>query len=164
MKLCITGHDFSGKSTLLKELYKEEDNGKLSYIHLSYREPTDLDFYYKTLMFSNFIMDRCYLDELIYPEIFNREQNLTKEEAKFLYDASVKLGITTLIVECSDDEILKNRVNFRAGQEESEVLNNLYLLRDKYREVAKMFDIPILDTSNMTLEEEKEYVRKLLTK
>ena len=163
MKLIITGHDFSGKSTLLKELFKEEDNGKLSYIHLSYNEPTDFNFYYNTLQFNNFIMDRCYLDELIYPEIFHRKPGLTLQEAKLLYDVSKLLGITTVILECNNEELDK-RILERKGQEEPEVLEGVYKIRYLYQKVAEELGIPILDTSNMTLEEEKEYVRKLLTK
>ena len=63
MKLIITGHDYAGKSTILKELWKKYDNGKMSYIHLSYREPTNYRFYKSTLRYSNFLMDRCFLDE-----------------------------------------------------------------------------------------------------
>lgn len=165
MRLCITGHDFSGKSSLLKDIYRtEKRNDKLSYIHLSYREPTTFEFYKNTLMFDNFLMDRCYLDELIYPKVFNREPNLSLDEAKKLYELSVSRDIFTIIVECADDKELEKRVKVRGVEEESEVLKNLKFIRDEYKKLASIFGIAVMDTSHLTLGEEREYIKTLMLK
>ena len=149
MRLIITGHDYSGKSTMLKEVWDSFDNRKASYIHLSYREPTNYDFYYQTLMFDNFVMDRCFLDELIYPEVFNRKPNLTEEEAsRLLYECEAR-QIKILILECSDEEI-KKRIESRKEKEEQEVLDNILKIKERYREIARKFNIPILDTTNLS--------------
>jgi len=153
MKIIITGHDYSGKSTVLERLFKENNNGKMSYIHLSYREPTNFDFYKQTLEYSNFIMDRCFLDELIYPEIFNRKGNLSLEEATKLRDLVEEKGIKLYIFECSDEE-LKRRIMLRTDiEEEPEVLSQINAIKQKYRLFAEYFGIPIIDTTGKTFED-----------
>lgn len=152
MKLILTGHDYAGKSTILKELWKREDNGKMSYIHLSYREPTNKEFYSQTLEYSNFLMDRCFLDELIYPYVFKRERNLSDEEAIDLLNKCREKGITLVIVACSIEE-LKRRIETRKDiREEPEVLANLVLIRNMYFDLAKKLGIPVVDTSGKTPE------------
>lgn len=152
MKVIITGHDYSGKSTVLKKLFKENDNGKMSYIHLSYREPTDFDFYKQTLEYSNFIMDRCFLDELIYPEIFNRKGNLSLEEATELINIVQEKDIKLFVFECSDEE-LKRRILERTDiTEEPEVLAQINAIKQKYRLIADYFNLPIIDTTDKTPE------------
>ena len=149
MKLIITGHDYSGKSTMLRDLWGTFDNRSASFIHLSYREPTNYEFYNQTLEFSNFLMDRCFLDELIYPEVFNREPNLTEEEAEQLMAKCEALQIKILILECSDEEI-ERRIKLRKEKEEPEVLDNILLIKKRYREIASKFGIPIVDTTNLS--------------
>lgn len=156
MRLIITGHDFAGKSTILKEIYKREDSSSLSYMHLSYREPTDYEFYKNTLMFSNFLMDRCFLDELIYPMVFKRKQNLNIEEARDLVNFCKEQDIKIIILECSNKEI-ERRINLRS-EEEPEVLENIKLIKSGYRWLAEKFDIPIIDTTDIPI---KEVIEKI---
>lgn len=161
MKLIITGHDFSGKSTILKELYKDFDNGKMSYIHLSYREPTTEEFYHNTLQFSNFIMDRCFLDELIYPEVFNREAHLDYLGAERLLEEATILGITVIVMICSEDAI-RERITKRNTLEEEEVLNNIFRIRQMYLDLAVKYSLPVINTTDLEIGEEKERILKLL--
>ena len=162
MKLILTGHDYAGKSTILKRVFQENDNGKMSYIHLSYREPTTFDFYTNTLEYSNFVMDRCFLDELIYPMIFGRQQGINKHEAKELLKKCEEKGITLGIVVCSQEEItrrIKERVDIK---EEPEVLQNIFLIKKMYEYLATEFNIPLIDTTNKTPDEVVEEVNKLV--
>lgn len=153
MKLILTGHDYAGKSTILKELWKKEDNGKMSYIHLSYREPTDKNFYSRTLDFSNFLMDRCFLDELIYPNVFHRKQNITWEDANDLVTKCNENGITLAVVTC-DEETLKDRIKLRTEiQEEPEVLQNILTIKRMYRDIADLYQLPVINTTGKTPEE-----------
>lgn len=161
MKLIITGHDFSGKSTILKEIWKKENNDKMSYIHLSYREPTDYNFYNRTLDFSNFIMDRCFIDEIIYPEVFNRVPKLSYEGVKNLIDKCNREDINIIIFTCSNEEI-KNRIIKRGTYEEPEVLNNIFKIKEKYKYIAEFFNIPLLDTTNKSIEEITEEVYSII--
>lgn len=166
-KIIITGHDYAGKSTVLAELWNRINTGKESYIHLSYREPTDLDFYRKTLKFHNFLMDRCFLDELIYPVIFNRPGNLTLKEAEVLMEDVALNNIEMYILECTDDEIQKRILKRTDIQEEPEVLMNILKIKELYRQFAKHFSIPIIDTTNKSVEEiisEMESYNKQKTK
>ena len=158
MKLIVTGHDFSGKSTFLKTLYNELNDEKMSFIHLSYREPTDYTFYDQILNFSNFIMDRSFLDELIYAPVFGRFAFLNDDDVFNLINKTDKLGIKIFIFECSDNEI-KNRILKRNHiQEEPEVLENISYIKEQYRKLAEKYGIKIIDTTDKTYKE----LRKLI--
>ena len=149
MKLIVTGHDFSGKSTFLKTLYNEINDDKMSYIHLSYREPTDYTFYNQVLNFSNFIMDRSFLDEVVYAPVFGRILGLSDLDILQLLNKVNKLDIKFIIFECTDEE-LNRRVKKRISnqEEEPEVLENLKYIKEQYRKLAEKYNIKIIDTTN----------------
>lgn len=158
MKLIVTGHDFSGKSTFLKTLYNELNDEKMSFIHLSYKEPTDYTFYDQILNFSNFIMDRSFLDELIYAPVFGRTKFLNDDEVFNLINKTDELGIKIFIFECSDNEI-KNRILKRDHiQEEPEVLENISYIKEQYRKLAEKYGIKIIDTTDKTYKELRKLV------
>ena len=153
MKTIITGHDYAGKSTVLQKLWNDNNDGKMSYIHLSYKEPTNFEFYKNTLEFSNFLMDRCFLDELIYPKVFNRKGNLSINEVAVLLEIMREKDINMYVLECSDEEI-KRRILSRSNiEEEPEVLKQIHEIKQKYRFFANYFEIPIIDTTNKSLDE-----------
>lgn len=156
MKLIITGHDFSGKTTFLKNLYNELNDNKLNYIHLSYKDPTTYDFYKNILLFNNFIMDRCFIDELIYPTIFSRDRKLKFNEATKLINFINDNDIQLFLFECSDKEI-KRRINLR-NDEELEVLEHIYDIKKLYKMLANIYKIPIIDTTNKTYDEIKKEI------
>ena len=105
-------------------------------------------------------MDRCFLDELIYPEIFNRPGNLAFNEAAVLLDEMKKNNISMFVFECTDEEII-NRMNKRTDiEEEPEVLAQIKSIKQRYRFFANYFGIPIIDTTGKTYEEIKEEMIK----
>ena len=161
-KLILTGHDYSGKSSVLSRIWKEKNDGKMSYIHLSYREPTNKEFYSNTLEFSNFIMDRCFLDELIYPIVFGRKQNLSRLEARELVDKCRDKKIPIIILTCSEEEIMNRIVKRKEVEEEPEVLKNILLIKDMYKQVADYYGLPVIDTTGKTIEEVYEEVEDYL--
>ena len=164
MKLIVTGHDYSGKSTILDKIFREDSTGKMSYIHLSYREPTTFEFYKNTLEFSNFVMDRCFLDEAIYPEVFKRPMGLSFNELAVLLEIVENKDITLIIFECSDEEI-KNRISKRTDiEEEPEVLEQIFNIKRKYRFFANYFNLPIIDTTGKSLEEIESEVNNIVDK
>lgn len=153
MKLILTGHDYAGKSTVLNELWRYNNNGKMSYIHLSYREPTDKNFYDRTLDFSNFLMDRCFLDELIYPTVFGRQPSLTFEDVGELVDKCRDNDIKLVVLECDNEEILR-RIKMRKDiEEEPEVLANIYQIKRMYEQLTDDFGIPRVNTTGKTTSE-----------
>ena len=121
----------------------------MSYIHLSYREPTDYTFYNQVLNFSNFVMDRSFLDEVVYAPVFKRTLGMTEEEIQTLIQKLNDLGIKLFIFECSDEELSK-RILKRTNEqdEEAEVLENLKYIKEQYRNLAKKYNIKIIDTTN----------------
>lgn len=148
MKLIITGHDLSGKSTYLNTIYTTGN----TYMHLSYKDPKTYDFYSQLLRFSDFIMDRCFIDELIYPNVFKREQALSRAEANALLDYCITNNIKIVIFECSDEEI-QRRLSSNIGREEPEVLLNLLEIKKQYKKLSEVYNIPLIDTTNKTMEE-----------
>ena len=162
MKLILTGHDYAGKSTILQKLWEKENNGKMSYIHLSYREPTNRNFYDNTLEFSNFLMDRCFLDELIYPFVFGRKQNIDWHDAEALVQKCNDKGITLAIVTCDEDE-LRRRIKARTNiEEEPEVLQNILHIKNMYKDIAELYSLPIINTTGKTPDELVDEVYNLV--
>ena len=128
MKLLKTGNDYFCQSTMLRDIWGTFDNRGESFINLSYRESTTYEFQSQILEFSNFLVDPCFLDELIYPEVVNNKSNLTEEEEERLLDKCEERQIKILILEYNDEEI-KRRIKLRKEKEEPEVLESILLIK-----------------------------------
>ena len=63
-KVIIDGCDLTGKTTLINKLIAYYNDPDLSYLHFSYRDRTDYDFYNTMLDKENFISDRHFIDEI----------------------------------------------------------------------------------------------------
>lgn len=152
MRIIIEGCDGTGKTTLVDSLVKEFNLGK---IHISNKDPNDLDFYYQFLRKDDVIFDRNLIGEMIYPKIFNRPQKLKEYELDYLIAKAKELGIYIIILTAAIDTI-----NFRLKQNEfSVVKKNIEYINNEFLKYAGKYNIPVINTSkygiNDTLEEAK---------
>lgn len=152
MRIIIEGCDGTGKTTLVDGLAKEFNLGK---IHISNKDPNDLDFYYQFLRKDDVIFDRNLIGEMIYPKIFNRPQKLKEYELDYLIAKAKELDIKIIVLTAAIDTI-----NFRLKQDEfSVVRKNLDYINNEFLKYAGKYNIPVINTSKYgtdeTLEEAK---------
>lgn len=133
MRVIIEGADGVGKSTFAK---KVADKYNLSLVHFTNNDPRDLNFYYQSLRKNNFIYDRHFLSEMIYPKIFNRPQQLKEYEFKYLLEKSKELDTKIIIVNNYDFELKKF--------EENVIKKNINLIKDDYLKLAGEYNIPVI--------------------
>lgn len=142
MKVIIDGCDLTGKTTLINQIKAYYNEPKLSALHFSYRDRRDFDFYNTMLDKKNFIADRHFLDEAIYPAVFNRECNLNIIEFDTLIKKCKDENIKILILTCGDEELLKRA---KTRNEEPEVINNLLKINKQFMNLADEYDLTVFD-------------------
>ena len=153
-KVIIDGCDLTGKTTLINKLIAYYNDPDLSYLHFSYRDRTDYDFYNAMLDKENFISDRHFIDEIIYPLIFNRKANLNTTEFAKLLDKCNKENIKIIILITDPSELLKRM----RDEEEPEIKNNLLKINESFIDLAKHYNLQVFDTSKDSFENIVAYI------
>lgn len=148
MNIIIEGPDGVGKTTLVRKL-KEHYN--IDSIRLSYKDPKDYNFYSTILEKTDCIFDRQFLSELVYPDIFNRECQLSFIDVCRLLTLCEDKKIKIFILDVETD-IINERLLTR-GNEHQNILDNITLLRNKFNELSKIHDIEIIDTTKISFED-----------
>lgn len=146
MKVILEGCDGTGKTTLAKLLAERYG---LDICHCTQHDPADYDFYRQTMRKENVVWDRHTLGELIYPDVFGRTPKLSVLEGEELMKIAKEEGVKVFIL-TSDLETIKSRLMSR-GSEDQKILNRLDDIDASFRWLGKMFNIPVIDTSSMTL-------------
>ncbi|MDD3267653.1 MAG: hypothetical protein PHC75_10810 [Burkholderiales bacterium] len=157
MKIIIDGCDLTGKTTLINQILAYYNDPSLSYLHFSYRDRRDYDFYNTILDKENFIADRHFLDEMIYPKVFNREPGLTRFKYEDLLMKCLNNDIKIIILTCSDEELLKRS---KTRTEEPEVIDNLLAINKQFKDLAYIYNLQIFDTTKNKLTDVIEYIER----
>ena len=155
MKVIITGCDLTGKTTLISKLREHYNDPTLSYLHFSYRDRRDICFYQTMLDKEHFIADRHFLDEMIYPKIFNRKPQLNRANFEMLLDYCKVKDIKIIILTLSQDELLQRS---KLRNEEPEIQANLLKINAAYVDMGIKYNIPIFNTTINSVEEIIEYI------
>lgn len=155
MKIILEGCDGTGKSTLAKLL---ADKYGLDICHCTQSDPADYDFYKQTARKDNVVWDRHTLGELIYPYVFYREPKLGVESARLVVLYAKEAGAKIFVL-TSDILEIKKRLQAR-GTEDPRILERLHWIDQEFRHYAKLFNLPVIDTSKMTMEEIFELIEK----
>lgn len=156
MKIILEGCDGTGKTTLAKVI---ADKYSLDICHCTACDPTDFDFYKQTARKENVIWDRHTIGELIYPEVFNREGQMSPEDVRIVLGYFRENG-GKIFVLTADDDIIKERLSNRSISEASKIVNRIEFINNKFKFYAEQFCVPIIDTSKMTLNEVFELIEK----
>lgn len=156
MKIIIEGVDGAGKTTLAKILAEKYG---LEICHCTQHDPADFYFYRETLRKENVIWDRHTIGELIYPLIFDRKAQITDVEAKAVIDIAKSEGVQIFVL-TAPLEIIYKRLRTREKDEHPRILANVSLIDGAFKECAKRMGVPVIDTTNMTLNEIFELVER----
>lgn len=155
MKIILEGCDGTGKTTLAKLLAEKY---KLDICHCTQSDPADFEFYKQTARKDNVVWDRHTIGELIYPSVFDRIPKIGVEDARLVTWYAREAGAKIFVLTGDIDEI-RNRLTSR-GKEDQRVLDKLEWINKSFLWYADMFDIPVIDTSKMTLDEIFKLVEK----
>lgn len=148
MKIILEGCDGTGKTTLAKIL---ADKYGLDICHCTQHDAKDYDFYRQTLRKDNVVWDRHTIGELIYPKIFGRDHGMSPEDARLVISHSREEGVRTFVLTC-DPEVIRRRLRDR-GTEDYRIIVNSQSIDSLFKHYAREFDIPIIDTTKMTLDQ-----------
>ena len=150
-KIIIEGCDKVGKTTLAKKLSKKY---KLDVLHFNRYDKTNHIFYSQTMKKTNYIFDRHFIGEMIYPFIFNRKKQLNKEQFEKLLkqanDENVKI-----IVLYETDEVLLKRIK---KENYKEVKDNFLKINNMFIDIAKKYNIKLFNTRKNKLKEIEDYI------
>lgn len=149
MRIIITGVDGSGKSTLVGKLRQKY---KLDSLHLTDKDPTTFEFYKSLLLKKDLVTDRDFIDEMIWPEIFNRKGKLNLRKFEKLVSLANETD-TKIIILTAPIDVLKSRLAERSTEERKETLDNLERIDNMFRYYAGLCKAPVVDISDMAFDQ-----------
>lgn len=146
MRVILEGVDGSGKTTLANILAHKYG---LQICHCTQHDPTDFNFYKETLRKENVVWDRHTIGELIYPKVFDRKTNVTGLEVKAIIDRAKSEGAKIFVLTCGEKE-LEERVLAKKNEDER-IVKSLRWIDNSFRYWAECLNVPVIDTSTMTI-------------
>lgn len=149
MKIIIEGCDGVGKTTLVNLLANKYG---LDVCHCTQHDPADFDFYKQTARKENIIWDRHTIGELIYPKVFNRKQQISPEDARIVLSYAKENG-GKIFVLTAPNLTIRKRLLERNIPEDSKIMENIEMINDAFLFYAKAFNLPVIDTSCMNINE-----------
>lgn len=156
MKIILEGADGTGKTTLAKLL---ADKYGLDICHCTQNDPCDFEFYKQTARKENVVWDRHTIGELIYPKIFNRKIQISPEDARIALAYARENGGKVFVL-TADNDVIKSRLFDRDVPEDSRIVENIAKINAEFKFYAEALNVPVIDTSKMTMEEIFEMVER----
>ena len=149
MNFILEGCDGVGKSTLA-EIIASHIGADV--VHLTRHSPCDVKSCMTRIVSAvPYVMDRSYISELIYSEIFNRECALSKEDVKDItYNISLHKVLEVILV-CEENELLR-RLKVR-NNEGPDIMNNIIHIQDAYINYAQENGILMINVTGKSPEE-----------
>lgn len=157
MRAIIDSSDGCGKSTLIEKLCNEYKTDTIHLTKPGCKLPTG---YAEKAVLNNIIMDRGFTSEYIYATYFKRPTLVDKKEFENLLHLYRNTYGWKIIFLCCDPKVLEKRINDRGI--DSEKLEKLQAVDMLYRTVAAVYDIPIIDTTNLTPDQVFEKAKEII--
>lgn len=139
MKIILEGADGTGKTTLANKLVRTYG---LSYVNVNRQDPNDFDFYKQTMRKTNVVYDRHFIGEMIYPSVFNRKGNLSKEKFEELLEFSKQENVKIIVLHNDPKLDMVHRLD---DDEYDEVIKKIMQINQKFVDIAKEFNIMLID-------------------
>lgn len=150
MRILIDGNDGIGKTTLAKRL--QEDLKIVSYIHLTGSDVKTCNFYSQMNLKNNVILDRSFMSEPIYSEVFQRETTLTQEDLDYLYKQIEELDTIVIICHANRSHTKHNEGEYK------EVIENRREINKYFIELAKKHDYYLYSPQTSSYERLLDYI------
>ena len=87
---------------------------------------------------------------MIYPKVFDRSCEIGTEDARIALAYARENGGKVFVLTADIDDITERLWH---KHEDMRIINNIKWINDEFKFYAKMFGVPIIDTSKMTLTE-----------
>lgn len=144
MPIIIEGPDGAGKSTLAKSLADRLDMNILKMTVNGGQSPRE---YIQKLECDGVIIDRCWVSEQVYSDLFGRDPRISEDDAEALTDFCRLAGIP-IIVLLPPLYVVIDRLNSRGDEFASVVCPNIVEIYKRYREWAEVHKAAIVLEDN----------------
>lgn len=145
MPIIIEGPDGAGKSTLAKSLAGCLD---LNILKMTANGGQSVREYRQKLACDGVVIDRCWVSEQIYPDLFGREPRIGDDDAEALTELCVRAGIP-IVVLLPPLHVVIGRLNARGDEYADVVCPNIAEIYRRYREWAEGHgDAIVLEDNN----------------
>lgn len=144
MPIIIEGPDGAGKSTLAKSLAGALD---MNILKMTANGGQSAREYMQKLACDGVIIDRCWVSELVYSDLFGREPRIGDCDAEALTEFCGRAGIP-IIVLLPPLHVVIRRLNERGDEYADVVCPNITEIYKRYREWAEEHDNAIVLEDN----------------
>lgn len=158
MPIIIEGPDGAGKSTLAKSLARALD---MNILKMTANGGQSVPEYLQKLACDGVIIDRCWVSEQVYSDLFEREQRIDNDNAEALTEFCVLAGIP-IIVLLPPLHVVISRLNERGDEYADVVCPNIVEIHKRYREWAEAHDAAIVLEDNDPATAMKEILKCML--
>lgn len=133
MPIIIEGPDGAGKSTLAKSLAGALD---MNILKMTANGGQSVREYEQKLACDGVIIDRCWVSEQIYSDLFGREPRIDNDDAEALTELCGRVGIP-IIVLLPPLHVVISRLNERGDEYADVVCPNITEIYKRYQEWAE---------------------------
>lgn len=144
MPIIIEGPDGAGKSTLAKSL---ADRLGMNILKMTANGGQSPDEYMQKLACDGVVIDRCWVSEQVYPDLFGRDPRISGDDAEALTDFCRRAGIP-IIVLLPPLHVVTSRLNSRGDEFADVVCPNIAEIYRRYREWAEAHEAAIVLEDN----------------
>lgn len=144
MPIIIEGPDGAGKSTLAESLADRLD---MNILKMTANGGQSVPEYLQKLACDGVIIDRCWVSEQVYSDLFGREPRIGNGDAEALTELCGRVGIP-IIVLLPPLHVVIGRLNERGDEYADVVCPNIVEIHKRYREWAEAHDNAIVLEDN----------------
>ena len=158
MPIIIEGPDCAGKSTLAEKLANALD---MNILKMTANGGQSVPEYLQKLTCDGVIIDRCWVSEQIYSDLFKREPRIDNDDAEALTELCGLIGIP-IVVLLPPLHIIIDRLSERGDEYADVVCPNIMEIHERYQAWAKAHDNVIVLKDNSTMIAMKEVLKCML--
>lgn len=158
MPIIIEGPDGAGKSTLAEKLANALD---MNILKMTANGGQSVPEYLQKLACDGVIIDRCWVSEQIYSDLFKREPRIDNDDAEALTELCGLIGIP-IIVLLPPLHVIIDRLNERGDEYADVVCPNIMKIHKRYQAWAKAHDNVIVLKDNSTMIAMEEVLKCML--
>ena len=148
MRIIVEGPDGAGKSTLVRKL---ADHFKCDILAMTEKGSKEKRDYLDKATLDNIVSDRSFLSEMVYTQVFERENPISVQEYEALIKHYLSHGWIFLILDASA-KALTERLNLR-GDEDEYKIKQISDIRVFYRAIAYFYDLPVINTEELDVDQ-----------